>query len=103
MSRLEDDLLFHIRACGLPSPVREHRFHETRRWRFDFAWVDKKIALEVEGGIWTGGRHTRGKAFNADCEKYNEALLMGWKVLRVTETHVRTGEAIEWAERALKN
>ena len=72
-----------LRSVGLPAPVREHRFHPVRRWRFDYAWIDHKVALEVEGGVWTGGRHTRGAGFVADIEKYNAAVVAGWRVVRV--------------------
>ena len=72
-----------LRSVGLPVPVREHRFHAVRRWRFDYAWPGEKVALEVEGGVWTGGRHTRGAGFVADIEKYNAAVLAGWRVVRV--------------------
>ena len=72
-----------LRSVGLPAPVREHRFHPVRRWRFDYAWPGEKVALEVEGGVWTGGRHTRGAGFVADIEKYNAAVLAGWRVVRV--------------------
>lgn len=50
----------------------------------DYAWPDALVALEVEGGVWTGGRHTRGAGFLADMEKYNEAARLGWRVLRCT-------------------
>lgn len=53
-------------------------------WRFDYAIPEHKIALEVEGGVWTGGRHIRPQGFLGDIEKYNTATLMGWKVFRVT-------------------
>ena len=43
--------------------VKEYLFHPTRKWRFDYAIPDHKIALEVEGGVWTGGRHTRPRIF----------------------------------------
>lgn len=62
--------------------VEEHKFHPTRRWRFDFADLENKIAIECEGGIWTSGRHTRGAGFSNDTEKYNQAVLLGWRVLR---------------------
>lgn len=65
-------------------PETEYRFHPTRKWRFDFAYPDKKIALEVEGGTWVGGRHINPIGFQKDCEKYNEAAKMGWKVYRCT-------------------
>ncbi len=72
-----------LRSVGLPAPVREHRFHAVRRWRFDYAWPEQRVALEVEGGVWTGGRHTRGAGFVGDMEKYNAAVLAGWRVVRV--------------------
>lgn len=83
-SRLEEDAIFRIRAYKLPEPVQEHRFHPPRRWRFDLAYPDLKIAVELEGGIWTMGRHTRGSGFVKDTEKYNQAVLDGWRVLRYT-------------------
>lgn len=64
--------------------VKEFRFHPQRRWRFDYALPEYKIALEVEGGVWTGGRHTSPKGFLGDIEKYNTATLMGWRVFRTT-------------------
>ena len=64
--------------------IKEYKFHPTRRWRFDYAVPVHKIALEVEGGVWTGGRHTSPKGFLGDIEKYNTATLMGWRVFRTT-------------------
>lgn len=90
----EEMLALHIRAEKLPVPVREFRFAPPRRWRFDFAWVDKKLAVEVEGGVWNGGRHTRGKGFLGDMEKYNQAALDGWRVLRFATSQIRDGSAI---------
>jgi len=60
----------------------EYKFHPKRRWRFDFAFPLIKIAVEIEGGVWSGGRHTRGAGFIKDMEKYNAAVLLGWRVLR---------------------
>lgn len=64
--------------------VKEYRFHPVRKWRFDFAIPDHRIALEIEGGHWSGGRHVRGVGYRNDCEKYNEAVKLGWRVLRYT-------------------
>lgn len=64
--------------------VKEFRFHPKRLWRFDYAIPVHKIALEVEGGVWTGGRHINPKGFLGDMEKYNTATLMGWRVFRTT-------------------
>lgn len=102
-SALEETLLLQIRASGLPDPVREMRIVELRRWRADFAWPEKMLMVECEGGHWAGGRHSRGgTAFDNDAEKYNEAALLGWRVLRVTSTHIKSGEALEWIRRALQ-
>ena len=101
-SKLEETLYYQIKVCGLPEPVRELMFAPPRRWRFDFSWIDKKLAVEVEGGAWTGGRHTRGAGFEADMEKYNMAVLLGWRVLRFAPIHLKTGVAIQQIEEALK-
>lgn len=71
-------------GLGIPAPIREHVFAPPRKWRFDLCWLKEKVALEIEGGVWTQGRHTRGKGFIKDIEKYNMATAMGWKVLRCT-------------------
>lgn len=60
----------------------EHKFHPVRRWRFDFADVANKIAIELEGGVWIRGRHNRGSGYIKDTYKYNEAVKLGWRVLR---------------------
>ena len=101
MSHLEDTLDLLIQDDGLPVPDAEHRFHPTRRWRFDRAWVPYKVACEVEGGIFSQGRHTRGMGFQKDCTKYNEAALMGWIGIRGTAHHIETGRALVWLRRAL--
>ena len=64
--------------------VKEHRFHPSRRWRFDYAITDFKIAIEVDGAVWVGGRHNRAAGYVADMEKLNTAASMGWLVLRIT-------------------
>lgn len=101
MSNLELMLLAQINASGLPVPVTEYKFHPDRRWRFDFCWPDDLLAVEVEGGTWVNGRHNRGSGFEKDAEKYAEALCLGWKVLRVTGSHICTGKAIKWIRRLM--
>lgn len=99
----EEKLALHIRALDLPACEREYRFKPPRKWRFDFAWPRQRVACEVEGGVYSGGRHTRGKGFEADCEKYNAAALDGWAVLRVTTGMVNDGRAVELLRAALEN
>lgn len=81
---------------------KEYKFHPTRKWRFDFAWPDIKFAVEVEGGIFVNGAHTRGAHFRSDCEKYAEALLLGWRVLRVEDSMIKKGRALQIIEQILK-
>ena len=90
-----------IRANDLAEPVLQHRFCK-RMWRLDFAWPDKKLALEIEGGIWIQGAHTRGKHFLSDCEKYNTATLLGWRVLRCAREHVNNGQMVGWVVAGLE-
>jgi very-short-patch-repair endonuclease len=80
---------------------KEYRFHPTRRWRFDFAWPEVKLAVEVEGGIFINGAHTRGAHFQSDCEKYAEALVLGWRVLRVEGEMIREGRALDYIQKLL--
>lgn len=95
-------LIIQMQLAGLPEPQREFLFHKKRKWRFDLAWPDFLIAVEVEGGIWTGGRHVRGEGFEADCEKYNEAQLAGWMVLRFTPGMIKRGHAGGIVEKAIR-
>lgn len=112
LSNLEERFDFQIRAFKLAVPEREYRFaaHAVggpgkglkgrleeaglKDWRMDFAWPDRKLAVEIEGGIWTGGRHNRGVGMVGDMRKYNAAALMGWKVLRFDGDAIKSGEAI---------
>lgn len=94
------DLQTFCQLSQLPAPVREHRFAAPRRWRFDYAWPERRLALEIEGGTWTGGRHVRGQGYERDCEKYNAAALAGWTVLRVTTAMVRDGRALALLQEA---
>lgn len=77
-------LLTYIRMFGLPEPDCEVEFHPNREWRFDAAWRGQWIAVEIDGGAYSQGRHVRPKGFEGDCEKLNEATAYGWRVLRFT-------------------
>lgn len=101
-SALEALLAVHLRAAGITGYVREFRFAPGRRWRFDFAWWNERLAVEVEGGTWSAGRHVRPAAFALDCEKYNAAALLGWRVLRFTGDQIKSGLAIAQIEQALE-
>jgi len=100
-SALENLFARQLATAGLPTPARELRFHPERKWRFDFAWAEAMVALEIEGGTWVRGAHSRGRGFEEDCEKANESALAGWTLLRVTGDMVRDRRALRLVERAL--
>lgn len=82
------------KALGIQEPVAEFRFAPPRKWRFDWCWPDKKIALEIEGGVWTSGRHSRGGVgFLKDMTKYNMAGKLGWRIFRCTPDEFKKGIA----------
>lgn len=75
-------LVIHVLRRLAPDAVSEFKFHPDRRWRADFAIPSAKLLVEVDGGIWSGGRHTRGGGFIGDMEKLNAAACLGYRVLR---------------------
>lgn len=81
--------------------VKEYQFHPTRRWRFDYAIPAHKIAVEVEGGVWTGGRHIRPQGFLGDIEKYNTATIMGWRVFRTTPEKLLRTATLKMLKKAI--
>ena len=112
MSKLEDLLLTQIKAIGIPHPEQEYRFaaHHVgigrnirerlllaglRDWRFDFCWPDLMLAVEVEGGIFVNGRHTRGKGFENDMEKYHHAQRLGFTVYRCGSRLIKSGQSVQ--------
>jgi very-short-patch-repair endonuclease len=98
----KDRVVLWCRASRLPEPVMEYRFHAVRLWRFDYAFVATKLALEIEGGAFLVGRHTRGRGFTNDLEKYAEAAILGWTVLRATPEQIQNGTAFDWLTRIFK-
>lgn len=96
ISKAEEMFDLHLKAMKLEAE-REYRFHPERKWRFDFAWPDRKTAVEIEGVLWNGqGRHQTPKGMAGDCNKYNEARRLGWSVYRFTQEQVKRGEAIKY-------
>lgn len=97
----EDELATHLRACRIRFE-QEYKFHAKRKWRADFWIIGTKILVEVEGGIWSGGRHTRAKGYLGDMEKYNAAAILGFKVLRFDTQQVKSGLAIKQIENLVR-
>lgn len=93
MSQIENLLATHLKNDRQPEPEREYKFSAFGKWRFDFAWPELMLAVEVDGGTWAGGRHSRGKGYERDCRKMNIGQLEGWMILRFTSDQVRSGHA----------
>lgn len=94
-SELEGEFVLAWRGLapeGAPQPVREHRFHPERRWRFDFAWPEHQVAVAIDGGQWApyGGRHAR----DGDREKLNQAAVLGWRVLHYSGSMLEDPERV---------
>lgn len=91
-----------LKARKMPTPELEYRFHPVRKFRLDYAWVDAKVGLEVDGGIWTGGAHGRGTGILRDQTKTNLAAGLGWRILRCTPSKLFADEIIDYIARALE-
>lgn len=101
----------YCRRQGYPVPTKEYQFAYPRRFRFDLAWIvslprgdrggceNNRIALEFQGGSWTGGRHTRGAGFARDCQKFSEAAVRGWRVLLCTHRQMNDGTVFGYLDR----
>jgi hypothetical protein len=90
-----------LSSVGMPPAITEHKFHPTRLWRMDYAWPEYKLALEIEGGAFIGGRHTSGMGFVADMVKYNEAASLGWIVLRCQPKDLLKIEVLDWITKCI--
>jgi hypothetical protein len=88
---------------GIPRPVPEFAFAlaRGRKWRLDWAWPDRRVAIEIDGGGYVQGRHHRAAGFSEDCVKLNTAAIEGWIVLRATPQQVADGSAFEFVRHAL--
>ena len=89
VSKLEQRFALLWQSMNGPTLEREFKFHPTRKWRADFAHLPSKTLIEIEGGIWIHGRHTTPRGFTADAEKYLEASLAGWRVLRLVDQQIK--------------
>lgn len=79
----------------------EHKFCE-RKYKFDFAIISHKIAIEFEGGVFTNGRHTRGVGYLNDMEKYNLATVHGWRLLRYAHVKYTYKQILDDIDKTLK-
>lgn len=102
--RRDEKLVLALKAIEQETGVsaeREFVFNPTRRFRFDAAWPDALVAAEIDGAVWTGGRHTSPAGFLRDQEKTNLAGLDGWRVFRFTWKDVDSGLFLDVLVKAL--
>jgi very-short-patch-repair endonuclease len=103
--RLRDETRAQFAALcathGLPRPVPEFRFDPVRRWAIDYAFPEQRVALEVEGGVYTRGRHVRPTGFLGDMRKYNRLAELGWRLVRVTPNALCTLDTLAAVRAAL--
>lgn len=90
------------REYSVPIPIAEYRFHPDRKWRWDYAWPEHLVALEVDGGIWISGKHGRGGGITKDHEKRNAGTILGWRLLLVQPRQLCTDETVEMISLALR-
>ena len=83
--------------------VKEYRFHPTRKWRFDYAFVNQKVAIEIDGGVWISGRHNRASGYVKDLEKFNAAAALGWVVLKFTPDQLYKAATFDLIKGTIKN
>ncbi len=102
---LEAEMAFNLKAAGLGGFVTECPFKGitgTRRYRFDLCYEAEKVAVEVQGGVFSGGRHVTGKGFSDERSKSAQAQILGWAYIEVTPAMIRSGEAVDLVRRALR-
>ena len=94
-------LITLCRSMKIAEPIPEYRFHPQRKWRADYCWPAHMLMLEVNGGVWTQGRHTRGQGAIDDMAKLSEAAILGYRVLYCTPEQMHNGIALDRVIRAL--
>ena len=94
VSEGEAKLAQHLKSYKIEFQT-EFQFNPERKWRADFYILGSKVLIEVEGGIWSNGRHTRAQGYLGDMEKYNSAQELGYSVYRYSTEQVKSGKAIE--------
>lgn len=100
MSKLEETFAYQLRLAGIDYK-REYRAIVGRKYRFDFAVMDHKILIEIQGGIWGPGGHSTGKGIMRDQEKLNLAQLNGWRIFQISSEHIKSGLGLKWIQQAI--
>lgn len=94
-------IIDYCKLVGYPEPIEEYQF-SGGLWRFDLAWIDEKIAVEIHGGVWIGGHHVSAEGFSSDRAKMNQAMVLGWRVIETTYDQINRGEFWNWLNSAFE-
>lgn len=100
-SDLEMMLLTRLEHAGLPLGQTQYPVVVGRQFKFDRAWPNQRVAVEVQGGLWVAGAHSRGSGVERDCIKLSIAAAVGWRVLPISKAMIESGEAIALIRQAL--
>ena len=93
------ELMFEEQVKELKTPyATQYKFSDDRKWTCDFYLPKYKLLVEIEGGVWIMGRHSRGAGFVKDCEKYNTAVCKGYSVMRMPTQWVKNNIAIGYVK-----
>ena len=106
MSRLAGQFERLWKLHGGPALTKEVKFHPTRRWRWDFCNSRAMAAIEINGGVFVGGRHSRGMGQVNDAEKLREGTYLGWNCLTFTSRCLSSANirrAIDWVMARIKD
>lgn len=105
--KLERAFELQLRAVKINYQT-QFKWNSGRKWRADFyVWPGPgdrtgiEILVEIQGGTWQQGRHTRGRGYQEDCAKLAEAQLAHYTIFFGTAKHIKSGELLRWVERAL--
>lgn len=103
-AHFEDLFDFQLRADGAPPFERQHQFALPREWRIDFAWLDLRLAVEIQGGIWrkSGGAHSHPTNIVRNITKYNALAALGWRLLQFPTDDVQSGSALLYTMTVLR-
>jgi hypothetical protein len=97
----KDIVTAYFKSMKIPVPSYEYKFYDGRNWRLDIAWPYERLCIEVQGGIFVYGRHSRGAALLKEWEKLNTLASLGWRVLYCQPRDLCMMETCKWILAAL--
>jgi hypothetical protein len=97
-----EKIAHHCRRRSLPRPTVEFQFVAFRAWKLDVAWPELLVGVDIQGGAFKGGHHSRGPGMRDDFEKLAHAVMRNWRVLLMMPEQVKAETGLFWIERTLR-